>query len=360
LTRATWIADQRLANQRLVKPTLELATDVVSSLGAVQAQDYGAAKWGLAQRLRGATDADIEEEISTGAIVRTHILRPTWHFVAASDIHWMLALSAPRVHAANAYYYRTLELDEVVFSKSRKVLIKTLQGGKQLTRVELGSALGKAGIRMNDARRLNASMMSAELDGVICSGARRGKQFTYALLDERVSPSKVLERDEALAELARRYFSTRGPATADDFSWWSGLTKADSKRAVEAAAPELEHATIDGRSYWYPPPSRLPRRRTPIAHLLPNYDEYFIGFRDRSAFAVRLRSAGIEPRIDALSGHLLAIDGQIVGGWNRTFRGKTAVIRLKLLQRLKAVETRAVAKAVENFGEFLGIEAGIV
>lgn len=356
---ATWIADQRLANQRLAKPTLERAIDVVSLLGAVQAQDYGAAKWGLAQRMRDATDADIEKEIAAGTIVRTHILRPTWHFVAAADIHWMLALSAPRVHVANAYYYRTLELDEAVFSKSTKILIKALEGGKQLTRPELGSALDKAGIPMKDPRRLNASMMRAELDGIVCSGARRGKQFTYALLEELVPRTSVLERDEALAELARRYFLTRGPATADDFSWWSGLTKSDSRRAAEAAAADLEHEIIDGRSYWFPTPTRVAKRRTPIVHLLPNYDEYFIGFKDRSAFAVRLRTAGIEPRTDALSGHILAINGQIVGGWNRTLRGKQAILQLKLLQRLTAPENHAVEKAATSFGEFLGIEAKV-
>jgi hypothetical protein len=359
LRAATWIADQRLGNQRLLKPTLERARDVVSLMGAVQAQDYGAAKWGLAQRMRDATDADVEKEIAAGTIVRTHILRPTWHFVAAADIHWMLALSAPRVHAANAYYYRILELDEVVFRKSRKILIKSLQGGKQLTRVELGSALEKAGIPMKDSRRLNASMMRAELDGIVCSGARRGKQFTYALLEELIPRTTVLERDEALAELARRYFLTRGPATADDFSWWSGLTKSDSRRAAEAAAPDLEHEIIDGRSYWFPTPTRATKRRTPIAHLLPNYDEYFIGFRDRSAFAVRLRAAGIEARTDALSGHILAINGQIIGGWNRTLRGKDAVIRLKLLQRLTVPENRAVEKAARSFADFLGIEAKV-
>lgn len=354
-----WIADQRLANQRLIAPTLERAIDVVSQLGAVQAQDYGAAKWGLAQRMRGATDSDVEKEIADGTIVRTHILRPTWHFVAAADIYWILALSAPRVHAANAYYYRHLELDDAVFRKSTNALTKALEGGKQLTREELGRALEKARIPMADPRRLSASMMRAELDGVVCSGARRGKQFTYALLEERVARVNALDRDEALYRLAKRYFSTRGPATADDFSWWSGLTKTDSKRAAQAVAPELEHEIIDGRSYWFPTPTRLAKRRTPLAHLLPNYDEYFIGFRDRSAFATRLRAAGIEARTDALSGHILTINGQIVGGWNRTLRGKEAIIRLKLLQRLTAPENRAVEKAARSFGEFLGIAAKI-
>jgi hypothetical protein len=349
------MADQRLVNQRLLNPTLERASEVVSLLGAVQAQDYGSAKWGLAQRTRGVTDDDVEREIAEGAIIRTHILRPTWHFVAATDIYWMLALSAPRVHVANAYWYRWLEVDDAVASRSRAVLTKALSDGKQLTRAELGQVLTRAKVEITSAQRLACIVMRAELDGLICSGDRRGKQFTYALLEERVPRTKALDRDEALYRLAKRYFSTRGPATADDFAWWSGLTKSDSRRGAESARSELEHEIIEGRSYWFPAPARVAKRRTPIAHLLPNYDEYFIGFRDRSAFAMRLRAAGIDARTDGLSGHILTINGQIVGGWGRTFRGKDAIIKMKLLQALTDPENRAVAAAAKRLGEFLGV-----
>jgi hypothetical protein len=201
--------------------------------------------------------------------------------------------------------------------------------------------------------------MRAELDGLICSGARQGKQFTYALLEEVVPRQRTLERDEAMHELAKRYFSTRGPATADDFAWWSGLTKTDAKRAAESAGSDFQRQSIDGRSYWFQGPARLPKRKAPIAHLLPNYDEYFIGFKDRGAFALRLRAAGIAARTDALSGHILAIDGQIVGGWGRTLRGKNAVIRLKLLQALSAAEDRAVVTTVKRFSDFLGVQVEI-
>jgi hypothetical protein len=359
LLTAGHIANQRLFNQHLVKPTLERAREVVALLGAVQAQDYGSAKWALAQRTRAATDADVEKEIAAGEIVRTHILRPTWHFVAAADIGWMLALSAPRVHAANGYWYRWLEVDDVVARRSRAVLTKALRDGNQLTRAELGQALTKARIQVKSPQRLACIVMRAELDGLICSGARQGKQFTYALLDEVVPRRRTLERDEALHELAKRYFSTRGPATADDFAWWSGLTKTDARRAAESASSELEQQIIDGRSYWFPTPRRLARRKTPIAHLLPNYDEYFVGFKDRGAFAQRLRAAGIEARTDALSGHILAIGGQIVGGWGRAFRGKKVVVHLKPLQTLTAAENRAVASAGKRFGEFLGVPVQI-
>ena len=359
MVTAAQIASQRLFNQHLVKPTLERASEVVALLGAVQAQDYGSAKWGLAQRTRAATDADVEKEIAAGTIVRTHILRPTWHFVAAADIGWMLALSAPRVHAANAYWYRWLEVDDVVARRSRSVLTKALRDGKQRTRAELGQALTKAKIQVKSPQRLACIVMRAELDGLICSGARQGKQFTYALLEEVVPRQRTLERDEAMHELAKRYFSTRGPATADDFAWWSGLTKTDAKRAAESAGSDFQRQSIDGRSYWFQGPARLPKRKAPIAHLLPNYDEYFIGFKDRGAFALRLRAAGIAARTDALSGHILAIDGQIVGGWGRTLRGKNAVIRLRLLQALSAAEDRAVVTTVKRFSDFLGVQVEI-
>jgi Winged helix DNA-binding domain len=201
--------------------------------------------------------------------------------------------------------------------------------------------------------------MRAELDGLICSGARRGNQFTYALLEELVPRPRTLERDEALHELATRYFSTRGPATADDFAWWSGLTKADAKRAAQSMGRALEQEVIDGKPYWLPTPARAARRKTPMAHLLPNYDEYFIGLKDRSAFSERLRAAGIEARTDALSGHILAINGQIVGGWGRTFRGKKAIIHLKLLQKLTAEEKKAVGTAAKRFTDFLGMPVQI-
>jgi len=353
------IARQRLINQGLVKPTLKTASEVVARLGAVQAQDYGASKWGIAQRTGGLTDAEIEKKIDDGTIIRTHVLRPTWHFVAAADIGWMLALSAPRVHAANAYWYRWLEVDDAVARRSRTVLTKALRDGKQLTRAELGLALTKAKIQITNTQRLACIMMRSELDGVICSGARRGKQFTYSLFEERVPGATALDREAALFELARRYFTTRGPATVDDFAWWSGLTKADAKKGVEAAATHLAHELIDGRSYWSPAAQRPARISGSLAHLLPNYDEYFIGLKDRSAFSARLKASGVESRTDALSGHILFVNGQIVGGWKRTLVGGTVIIKPNLLTRLSEAERRGVGMAARKFGRFLGLPVEI-
>ncbi|HEY3114695.1 MAG TPA: winged helix DNA-binding domain-containing protein [Gemmatimonadaceae bacterium] len=355
----TDIARQRLINQGLVKPTLKTASEVVSRLGAAQAQDYPAAKWGIGQRTSGLTDEQIEKEIDDGSIVRTHVLRPTWHFVAAADIGWMLALTAPRVHAANAYWYRWLEVDDAVARRSRTVLAKALRDGKHLTRPELGKLLASARVEVANPVRLACIVMRAEIDGLICSGARRGRQFTYALLEERVTKPTALEREAALLELARRYFTTRGPATVDDFAWWSGLTKAEAKRGVEAAATHLAHQSIEGRSYWFPAKQSVMRIPGSSAHLLPNYDEYFVGLKDRSAFGARLEASGVKPRTSALSGHALTVNGQIVGGWRRTLLGRTVLIEPKPLIRLSEAERRAIEAAARRFGRFLALPAKI-
>jgi len=353
------IARQRLIDQGLVKPALKTAREVVAMLGAVQSQDYAGAKWGIAQRMRGLNDAEIDKEIDDGAIIRTHILRPTWHFVADTDVGWMLALSAPRVHAANAYWYRWLEVDDAVARRSRTVLTKALREGEHLTRAELGQALTRAKIDVAEPVRLACIVMRAELDGLICSGARRGKQFTYTLLERRVTKSAMLERDAALSELARRYFTTRGPATIDDFAWWSGLTKADARRGAEAAASHLRQESIDGKSYWSPEVALPARTSGHLTHLLPNYDEYIVGLKDRSAYGARLQSAGAKPRTSALSGHSLVVNGQIVGGWTRTLVGRSVVVQPRPLTRLSDAERRAVGVAARKFGRFLGLPARI-
>jgi hypothetical protein len=338
---------------------LNTAAEVVARLGAVQAQDYAASKWGIAQRTKGLTDLEVEKEIDDGTIVRTHVLRPTWHFVAAADIGWMLALTAPRVHAANAYWYRWLEVDDAVARRSRGVIAKSLRDGTHLTRAELGAALTRARIQISTPVRLACIVMRAELDGLICSGARRGKQFTYALLEERVTRPAALERAAALSELARRYFTTRGPATVDDFAWWSGLTRADAKRGAEAAATHLVHESIEGRSYWSPAANRPVRISGSLAHLLPNFDEYFIGLKDRSAFGARLETSGAKPKTSALSGHALVVNGQIVGGWRRAVVGQTVVVEPKSLLRLSESERRAIGVAARKLGRFLGLPVEI-
>ena len=262
------IAVQRLYNQHITGPKLASPEAVVRWLGAVQSQDYAGAKWSLGQRMDGVTDAAIDEAFAKGAILRTHVLRPTWHFVTADDILWILELTAPRVHALNAYYYRQLELDTNVLDRSHTIIEQSLRGGIQLTRPELGAALAKAGI-VAETLRLTYIVMHAELDGVICSGALRGKQQTYALVADRVPNAKRMPRDEALAELTHRYFTGHGPITLKDYVWWSGLSASDARSGLEMNKHRLSSETVEGQTYWFgasmPPAKPMPM----MAHLIP-------------------------------------------------------------------------------------------
>jgi hypothetical protein len=267
------IAHQRLLNQHIARTTFTRPEDEVAWLVAVQAQDYPGAKWALGLRLHSVTDRDVEQAFASGAILRTHLMRPTWHFVTPGDIRWLLALTAPRVHAANAYMYRKLGLDGPFFRRSNTALRKALQCGNQLTRDELAALLRKSGLATDGGLRMGYILMQAELEGIVCSGPRRGKQITYALLDERVSNSRSLDRHEALAELACRYFVTRGPATVHDFAKWSGLTLADARAGLEAASSQLQSEVVDEHTYWFSAARRSEQDISFGAYLLSNYDE---------------------------------------------------------------------------------------
>lgn len=347
------IARQRLLNQRIAEPSCARAADVVQWLGAVQAQDYAAAKWAVALRMPNATEADVERAFDDGDILRTHIMRPTWHFVSPADLRWLLALTAPRVNAACAYYFRSSGLDDSIFTRSNAMLTHTLQGGKQLTRQELVSALQHAGIANDHLLRSTYLIMRAELDGIICSGPGRGNQFTYALLDERVPPTSTLERDQALAELTGRYFRSHGPATVQDFIWWSGLTTADAKAGLAMITSQLIHEEIDGHTYWFsaatPPATDLSQ----TVYLLPNFDEYMVGYTDRSAIFDPAHAHYLDSRSSSLLTHTIVLDGQIVGVWKRALKKDSVILTPTLFTPLNANTTRALAAAADRYATFL-------
>ncbi len=348
----------RLANQQLAGSTALSPVEVVRWLEAVQAQDYPAAKWAVGQRAQAATDAAVAQAFNEGAILRTHVLRPTWHFVAAEDIHWMLALSSPQIKAAAAYYYRGLELDQTLLMRTNAVIEKALQGGKQVTRPELELLLEQAGIVSaadNPLRRLYV-LFNAELDGIVCSGALRGKQHTYALLAERAPNARRLDRDEALAELARRYFTSRGPATLKDFAWWSGLSGADARAALAMVRSGLVEEGFDGQSYWLDP-SSLPAtpQSAPAVHLLPNYDEYVVSYTDRSAIFDPARVKKVDARGNFLFNHTIVIDGQVAGTWKRTFRKNAVEITPNPFTPLSEAENSSMSAEMGRYSQFLGL-----
>jgi len=344
----------RLRNQRLTRTTFHSAAEVVGWLGAVQSQDYAGAKWGLAQRATGLTDAVVEQAFNEGAILRTHILRPTWHFVTPADMRWMMALSGPRVTARSAPYLRKLELDSSLLSRSRKVFERALGGGRCLTRKELQQALATARIAVTTIR-LAFVVMQAELDAVICSGPRRGKELTYALFDDRVPAVKTINREEAIARLTLRFFASHGPATIRDFVWWSGLTVQDARVGLAAAATTLATGVVGDRTYYLVPSKGAVPAAVPSAFLLPNYDEYLVAYKDRDAgVSTILAQRMVEGTFDAYA-HPLVLDGRLAGTWRRDVGKKAARVSVSPFGRFSRQNSRSLDEATERLAKFLGV-----
>ena len=347
----------RLTHQGLEGVRFESPQAAVDTLGAVQSQDYGAAKWALALRLADPTDVAIEQAFTQGAILRTHILRPTWHFVTPKDIRWMLALTASRVQAASAQHYRNQELDPATLRRGGDVLARALEGGAHLTRAELTNVLQRAKIDVRDSRPA-LIIFHAELEGILCSGARRGKQHTYALLDQRAPAATTLSREASLAELTRRFFSSHGPATEDDFVWWSGLTHADARQGIELAGPQLERVKLKTGLFWQGQPSG-PRKgaRTSTALLLPNYDEYLVAYVDRSLMFAEADADKLDSRGNPIFQNTVLVDGRIVGTWRRTLKARSVAVALDLHRRLTKAERAAVDEAVDAYSRYVGLPA---
>ena len=345
---------QRLHNQHVAGRPLATPDDVVTFMGAVQAQDLAAASWALGQRVRAATQALIDEAFARAGFLRTHMMRPTWHFVSPADLRWLLKLTAPRVNAVCAHYYRKYELDDRVFAKSTKTLRKALTGGKQLTRRAIQLTFEKARISRpgDDPLRLIFLLLRAELDGLICSGPRDGKQITYALLEERVPPARVLGREDARAELAHRYFTSHGPATLKDFMWWSGLAGADARPALEGIEAQLVREETDGRAYYRSPTMKSARRGSTTAYLLPAYDESLLSYRDsREAFIPYMKQATRD------NGQIVVVDGQPIGTWRRRQGKDSVVIEAEPFDSLTRGQRDAIAAAVNRLGGFLNVPA---
>jgi hypothetical protein len=336
----------RLRNERLDRPARITVDKLVTWMGAVQSQDYAGASWGVGQRIHGATAAVVDRALDSGAIVRTHAMRPTWHFVAAADLIWLQRLTGPRVQQLNHTYYRRNELDAALLTRAAALMERLLRDQRYLTRNELADALKRDGI-VASHERLALLVMHAELEAIVCSGPRRGKQFTYALVGERMPSAATLTRDEALETLVRRYFSSHGPATIRDFSWWSGLTMADAKRGVAAAGRALQFETIGELTYWSAPGPSAPALRSPWARLLPNYDEMLVAYRDRDP----LQRFGPAAR-DRYQHHLM-IDGRIAGSW-RGVAGAEITVVTQTYRPLTASETRAVDRAIAHYTQFVG------
>jgi winged helix DNA-binding protein len=351
------IVMRRIAGQGLSEPgagrgvssaRFSSAEGVVRRMGCVQAQDFAMGKWGVGLRLPGATDAGIGVDFDAGRILRTHVLRPTWHFVLPEDIGWMVRLTGPRVRAGALSMQRQMGIDKVVLSKSKKIMTKAL--AEPMTRAELAVLFSRAKINTDDIR-MSMIMMDAELDGLICSGPRRGRQFTYRLLTEG---GLDYSGDTALGELARRYFVSRGPATVADLAWWGGLSLGQAKRGLEVVKGGLGCEVVGGKEYWFDAGGVVGVGGAVL--LLPAWDEYTVAYKDRSDFLhadhVGRSSYGLKP--------VVVVNGKVVGVWRRVLGREGVTVEMSPFAVLSSAAVRAIGAAVKRYGVFLGLKARVV
>lgn len=345
------ISTLRLHHQQIEGSAFHTAKDLVSWMGAMQAQDFAMSRWAIGKRVPDSTEKSIVEAYNQGEIIRTHLMRPTWHFAAAVDIHWMLDLTAPQIRKVMKTNDKRLELNDTVYSTTNAMLEKVLSNELNMTREELVVEFDNIHIR-TDENRLSHIMMRAELDGVVCSGPLKGNKLTYSLLTDRVPEKNVFTREEALAELAMRYFKSHCPATLRDFIWWSGLSITEARRALESVKMAFISETIENETYWITNSFKGTPTTTPSVHLLPAYDEYLISYANRSA---SLEGIDNKKTIsdNGIFRPIIVAGGQVKGLWKRTAKKDTVLVETDFFQQPGPGLIEGVANEVRRYGVFL-------
>ncbi len=324
--------------------------DAVRLLAAVQSQEYAHAFWSLGMRTRGSTFADVKSAFDEGRILRTHMLRTTWHFVTPEDIRWILATTSPRVLSAFGSHFRGLGLDTPTQEATGAQVVAMLEGGKALTRKEIGVGLAQQGVTLG-GERLTYIVMGAELRGLICSGPMRGAQHTYMVLDERVPPGLLYEADAALAEIAFRFIAGHGPASLSDFTRWSKMTVADARTGIAAAGDRLDEMEVDGQRLWFDPTAPKPRSVPLTAHLLPIYDEAWLTYPQLN-FDVAPGHPH-PPDLELFTGPVI-VGTRNVGTWRRTITATRLTIETDLAPGLDDEHLAAIDEAIDRLRVFLG------
>lgn len=351
------IARHRLVNLRITGHAGTTPAEVVAALGAIQAQDFVAGKWAIGLRLPGSTEADIERALDDGAIVRTWPMRGTLHFVAAADVRWLLRLLAPRVIAGSAGRLRALEIDDAVLARSRTVMTRALEGGQRLTRNDLYRRLDEAGISTAGQRGYHLLWLAAH-EGLICFGPLAGKQQAVVLVDEWLPPDgdeTRPPREEALARLAGRYVTSHGPATLADFARWGGLTVSDARLGLHGAAGTLARETIDGQDFWLPRDAPASPAASPRVDLLPSFDEYLVGYKERGAVLDAAHRQRVIPGSNGMFLPALVVDGRVAATWKRVpVKGGVRVVATPFAP-LDAAAVRGFEAAASRYGAYLGL-----
>ena len=352
------IAKTRLISQHINGSKFTTVKGLVGWMGAMQAQDYAMAKWAISTRAPGCTNSMVKAALDKGEILRTHLMRPTWHFVEATDIYWMLELTAPQIRALMRSRDKELELSEKLYKKGNHIIEKALIDEKHLTREEIMQRFEKAKIA-TDNYRSGHFMLRAELDGIVCSGPMKGNKQTYALVSDRVSKPTAISRDEALKKLAEKYFSSHCPATIADFIWWSGLPVKDGKNALEMIKKDFVSETIGDETYWLPASFTSIDISKSSAYLLPAFDEFLISYKDRIA-SLQLQHQSKAFSVNGIFRPIIVINGQVAGLWKRTIKKDKLIIETDFFKTASKAGKKQVETAAKQYGRFLGMKASVV
>lgn len=325
----------RLRCQQISSHDFEKAQELVSWMGAMQAQDYSMARWAVGLRIAGSSQASVQHAIDKGELIRTHVMRPTWHLVSSKDVRWMLDLTTAHIKPSLASRHKELGLTTGILRKATKTMEQALAGG-ELTRDELVEHLKSQKIVTRD-QRFSHMLLWAELEKAICSGPVKGKKNTYALFDQRVPAGNTLTRDEALRELATRYFQSHGPATLHDFSNWSGLPMPDARKAIEFIRDKFHAETIDSKTYWFKQIGSTPAAKNASAYLLPAFDEFIIGYKDRSAVVLAKHKSAVIG-INGIFWPIIVINGMVTGLWKRNAVKDRIKVKFEFFRGAKPVD----------------------
>ncbi len=350
------ITRQRLLNQRIIGEKCADPAAAVRWLGALQAQDYGQALWAVGLRTQAGSRAAVEQAIASRAIVRTWPMRGTIHFVPAEDAPWMLRLLAARPLAAAARRRAQLALSPATVDRARLLLCEALSGGRCLTRAALLQVLAGAGISPQGQRGYHL-LVSLAQEGLLCFGPQQAGQQTFVLLPEWVPQPRELPPAAALAELARRYFTSHGPATLPDFARWAGLLLPAARQGLAASQAALVATELAGVSYWGPAAAAPgPPAKTGV-QLLPGFDEYFLGYKDRSAIVAAGQLARICPGGNGVFKPMLVLDGQLVGTWGKQLTKRGLDLVVEFFAPVPKLPP-GLAEAAEQFCQFMGLPLG--
>ena len=357
MTTLKEIAKHRLSSQQIVATKFITAQDIVNWMGAMQAQDFAMAKLAVGIRVPNSTEETIDTALNKGEILRTHLLRPTWHFVSADDIYWLLELTASQIKIKLRSSDNRLNLSEKIFTKSNAIIEKAFEFQKEFTREELKTKLKEASIP-TDENRLSHLLLHAELDGIICSGSVTENRQSYVILSERIPKKKIFTRDEALAELAKKYFPSRSPATLQDFIWWSGLSTTAARQALESVKSYFVSEKINSEIYWFIDSVVLPPKKEITINLLPSFDEYIISYKDRTAV---LPPEHFHRTVTAngIFWPVILLNGQVIGKWKRMSKKDKVFIEIELFQPQNKTARRQIERAANEIGEFLNKETVI-